>query len=365
MNSNQRLAIVMAGGSSPMLWPQSTMELPKQFLHFIGDGTLLQNTIERVAKIFSPEDIFVVTTENFFEITKEQIPQIPVENIILEPFARQTLPCVSLALTSLHRKFSDDSIVVVFPSDHYIPNFRDFQDAIETAMDFAAVRDAIVTIGVPQTKPETNYGYIQVNDSMEDLGEFYYRGVRYIQTFVEKPDLETAKRFLETGEFLWNTGIYVWKASSFWNALRTCSFETYNYFQTLKKLVGYPSFKDGVVEIYQQIKSQSLDFGIIEPSRNVFVVSASFVWSDVGCWDEFFQLAQKDLNENYILGNVYTIDVNNSIIISNTKPIAAIEVDDIILIESEKAILVCKRGRSYRVEEIVNLLKRKNAISLL
>lgn len=365
MNLNQRFAIVMAGGSSPMLWPQSTTELPKQFLHFIGEGTLLQNTIERVSKIFNLEDIFVVTTENFFEITKEQVPQIPVENIILEPFARQTLPCVALAHTLLYRKFPDDSVAVVFPSDHYIPNFRDFQEAIETAIDFATGRDAIVTIGVPQTKPETSYGYIQVNESTEDLGEFYYRGVRYIRTFVEKPDLETAKRFLETGEFLWNTGIYAWKVSTFWDVLRTCSFETYNYFQTLKKLVRNPSFREGAIEIYQQIKSESLDFGIIEPSRNVFVVSASFIWSDVGSWDEFFHLTQKDLNSNYLLGNVYTLDVNSSIVISTTKPIAAIGIDEIILIESEKAILICKRGDSHRVQEIVNLLKRKNAISLL
>lgn len=365
MNSNQKVAIILAGGISPMLWPDSTENFPKQFNYYLGNGTLLQNTFERVVQIFDLEDIFIVTTEKFYNTIKEQIPEIPEENIILEPFPRQTLPCVSLALTSLSKKFTDDTVAVIFPSDHYIPNFKAFREAVITAIEFAANRQAIVAIGVQPNKPETNYGYIQVNESESDLGVFYTRGVRYIQTFAEKPDLQTAQRFLETGEFLWNTGIYAWKISIFWRELRNCSPETYNYFQTLKKLVGKPKFVEGVIEIYQQINAQSLDFGIIEPSKNVFVVLGSFAWSDVGSWDELFNLKQKDSDNNYLQGIVYPIDVKGSLIISQTKPIAAIGIEDLIIIESDKAFLVCQRGKSNRVIEIVNLLKRKNANSLL
>lgn len=365
MKETQKFAIIMAGGSSPILWPDSNENFPKQFNHYIGDGTLLQDTFNRVAKIFSIEDIYVVTIENYFELTKQQLPNIPEENIILEPFPRNTLPCATLAITSLSKKFSNEAIAVVFPSDHYIPNVRSFLEAIETAIEFADSRGAIVAIGVPPSKPETNYGYIQTINDSQDLEDFYIKGVRYIKTFVEKPDRETAKRFLETKEFLWNTGIYVWKVSTFWETLRTCSSETYNYFQTLKRLKSKSAFKDGKIEIYQQIQAQSLDFGLIEPSQNIFVVSASFTWSDIGSWDELFNQVPKDSYNNFIQGNVYPIDVKNSLIISKTKPIGVIDIEDIIVIESEKAILICKRGKSERAVELVNLLKRKNVVSLL
>lgn len=361
----KRFAIVMAGGSSPMLWPRSLEQTPKQFLHFIGDGTLLQNTIERLLEIFSIEDIYVITTQKFTDIIARQVPKLPRSNVIGEPFPRHTMPCVALALTQLSLKYSGDSVAVVFPSDHHISNLGEFKNRIETAMEFAIERNAIVAIGITPTRPETNYGYIQVDSDPGNLGKFYDKGIRFTKTFVEKPDLETAKRFLSTDEFLWNTGIYAWKVSTFWESLHLCSPETHNYFTILKKLLGKPNFHQAVDETYRQIQSESLDIGILERARNVFVLESAFTWSDVGTWDEIYRLSLKDADNNCIVGDVLTIDTRNSFIRSHEKTIATIEIEDLVVVDTPIALLICRRGATNRVVEIVNYLRRKNASPLL
>jgi mannose-1-phosphate guanylyltransferase len=361
----KKFAIVMAGGSSPMLWPRSVEQTPKQFLHFIGNGTLLQNTIERLLEIFPIEDIYVITTQKFTDIVSQQIPELPKTNIIGEPFPRHTMPCVALALTQLSLKYPDDSVAVVFPADHHISNLGEFNNRIETAIEFAIERNAIVAIGITPTRPETNYGYIQVDNNPGNLGKFYDKGIRFTKTFAEKPDLETAKRFLSTDEFLWNTGIYAWKVSTFWESLHLCSPETHNYFTILKKLLGKSNFQQAVDETYRQIQSESLDIGILERARNVFVLESAFTWSDVGTWDEIYRLSLKDADNNCIVGDVLTIDTRNSFIRSHEKTIATIEVDDLVVVDTPIALLICRRGATNRVVEIVNYLRRKNASPLL
>lgn len=365
MAETKKFAIVMAGGTSPMLWPKSTEQIPKQFKHFIGNGTLLQNTIERLLDIFPIEDTYIVTSQRFTELIRQQVPNIPESNIISEPFPRHTMPCVSLALTHLSVKYPDDSVAVVFPADHHISNLGEFKNRIETAVEFATERNSIVTIGITPTRPETNYGYIQVDNKPGNLGKFYEKGIRFTKTFAEKPDFETAKRFLSTGEFLWNTGIYVWKISIFWESLHICSPETHNYFTILKKLLGKSNFEQAVDETYRQIQSESLDVGILERARNVYVLESAFTWSDVGTWDEIYRLSLKDSDNNCIVGDVLTIDTRNSFIRSHEKVIATIDVEDLVVIDAPIAILICRRGATNRVIEIVNYLRRKNASPLL
>ncbi len=351
----------MAGGASPSLWPMSIKELPKQFQSWVGVNTLLQDTFERLTNLFDIKDIFVVTSQKYGEIVRIQIRELPEENLILEPYARHTMPCVALALTVLATKVTDDTVVSVFPSDHYIKNLGDFIERLETAINFARQRDAIVAIGITPTRPETNYGYIQVDNEQRDLGEFFARGIRYSKTFAEKPDIDTAKRFLASNEFLWNTGIFVWKVSTFWNSLRTCSYEIYNYFNVLKKFVSKKEFPNAVEDVYRQIPSISLDFGILEVARNVFVVESNFSWSDIGTWDEVYRLAFKDDKNNHIVGDVIAIDTKNSLIRSYEKIIAAIEIEDLIVVDTPRAILLCRRGASNRIIEVINYLRLKNA----
>lgn len=359
------IAIVMAGGQSPSLWPKSTMKVPKQFLNFIGEGTLLQNTIDRISKIFPLEKIFVATTNEFANFVEQQLPELPKSNIIYEPFPRNTLPCVSLSLTTLSTLAKGDTVVVLFPSDHHIANLGEFYQALEVAIDFAFHREAIVAIGVTPTRPETHYGYIQIENNPSGLGEYFEKGIRYSKTFAEKPDYDSARRFLATGEFLWNTGIYVMKVSTFWETLKVCASEMYNYFSILSKFVGRPQYEQATLETFKQIQSVSIDTGIMERTRNVYAVESRFSWSDVGTWDEIYRLSLKDADNNFLIGDVVALDTRNCLIQSNEKTIAAIGVEDLIVIDTNRALLICKRGLSSRVNEIVSYLRRKNADPLL
>ncbi|MGB9771312.1 MAG: mannose-1-phosphate guanylyltransferase [Candidatus Kapaibacteriota bacterium] len=361
----ETIAIVMAGGQSPSLWPKSTMKLPKQFQHFVGEGTLLQNTVNRISKIINSEKIFVATSKEFVYLVEEQLPLLPKENIISEPFPRNTLPCVSLSLTQLSYLLKDDTVFVLFPSDHHISNLGEFYQSLEIAIDFAYKNDAIVAIGVTPTRPETHYGYIQIDRNPNGLGEYYEKGIRYSKTFAEKPDFDSARRFISTGEFLWNTGIYVLKVSTFWNTLKVCSSEIYNYFSILKKFLGRPQFESAVLETFRQIQSESIDIGIMERTRNVYAVESSFSWSDVGTWDEIYRLSLKDAENNCLVGDVIVLDTRNCFIQTDEKPIATVGVEDLIIIDSKRALLICKRGMSEKVSEIVSYLRRKNADPLL
>ncbi len=363
--STHTVAIVMAGGYSPTLWPKSSEKLPKQFQHFIGKGTLLQNTIDRILNIFPIEDIYVVTSQEFSSIAEEQLPEIPKSNLIYEPFPRHTLPCVSLALTQLSLTLMEDSVCVFFPSDHHIANIGEFYQTLQVAIEFATHREVIVAIGVTPTRPETHYGYIQIDKSDKGIEYYFDKGIRHSKTFAEKPDFETAKRFLSTGEFLWNTGIYVMKISTFWNTLKVCSSEIYNYFAILKKFVSRPQFEQALLETFRQIQSESIDTGIMERTSNVFAIESGFTWSDVGTWDEIYRLSLKDAENNCLVGDVFALDTKNCFIQTYEKPIAVVGVEDLLVIDSQKALLISKRGQSDRVSEIVSYLRRKNAEPLL
>lgn len=363
--SIETIAIVMAGGQSPSLWPKSTTKMPKQFLNFVGEGTLLQNTVNRIAKIFPLEKIYIATTKEFTQLVEEQLPELPKSNVINEPFPRNTLPCVSLSLTTLSPNTKDDTVVVLFPSDHHISNLGEFYQALDVAIDFAFHKDAIVAIGVTPTRPETHYGYIQIDKNPNGLGEYFDKGIRYSKTFAEKPDYDSARRFLATGEFLWNTGIYVMKVSTFWESLKVCSSEVYNYFSILKKFVGRPQFEQAVVETFKQIQSESIDTGIMERTRNVYAVESGFSWSDVGTWEEIYRLSLKDVDNNCLVGDVIALDTTNCFIQSFEKPIAVIGLENLIVIDTNRALLICERRMSARVNEIVSYLRRKNADPLL
>jgi len=370
---NNVIAIIMAGGIGPTLWPVSTDNLPKQFLSFVGNSTLLQETFERTRKFFDLNKIYIATTENFAPLVKKQVPEIPEHNIIKEPISRHTLPCISLALAKLSPIINDDTVFVVLPSDHYIldteENTNKFYDALEVAIEFASQRKSIVTLGITPTRPETNYGYIQIKREVIDLSHFYEKGIRRSITFAEKPDYETARRFLATGEFLWNTGIYVMKVSTFWSATQACAAEIYTYFSTLRNIAEKPQFDEAVIEVFNLIPPISFDIGIMEKvqkEQEVYAVEGTFVWSDVGTWDEIYRLSEKDADYNNLKGKVFTIDTTNCLVQANEKPIALIGVENLVVIDSTRALLICKRGQTNRVAEIVSYLRRrKDDTSLL
>lgn len=355
----KKVAVIMAGGTSNQLWPRGNKDIPEQFLHFIGDGTMLQNTFMRLLPVFDVNDIYIVAAESMKELIYEQLPQTPKENIILEPFGKHTAPCLALTDLVLKDKYEEDTIMLAFPADHYIYNIREFQYSIELAAEFAHERNCIVTIGVRPSRPVSDYGYVQMRDSKAGIEDYYDKGVRYTAAFAEKPDIETAKRFIESSDFLWNTGIYIWSLKTFRDLFANFLPDNDALFQSLRDRKYSELTADEIAFIYRQVQAVSLDYSILEKASNVFVVEGAFRWSDLNSWDEFYRLAIKDGRNNLIEGKVVALDTSNSYISSSEKLIATVGIKDLFIIESKDAILVCRRGDSESVKKIVAHLKRQ------
>ena len=360
----KKIAVIMAGGLGVRLWPRSREQHPKQFTHILGEGTMIQNSVARLQPLFNPEDIYIVTTPALEKVVYEQLPLIPKENVLLEPFGRNTAPCVALAATLLEDKFGKDTLMVVLPSDHLVTNVIEYQQALETACKAAEIPGNIVTLGVTPTRPESSFGYIQVKDE-ETNPDFLEQGIRTVTTFAEKPDLATARRFLKAGDFLWNTGIYFWTIPTFWAAFEQYLPEHAPLFHLLQKHLHKETYNEILENIYRQLRSISLDYGILEKARNVLVIEGQFGWSDVGSWDEVYLLSRKDAQNNVIEGNAIAIDTNNCYVRSHEKLLTLIGVDDLIVVDSDVALFICKRESSQNVKEVINFMRRKHITHFL
>ena len=355
----KKFAVIMAGGSGLRFWPKTKEKLPKQFIHLYGDGTLIQNTLKRLEIVFPINDIYVVVNEMFAHLVKEQLPNLPEQNIIVEPFGKNTAPAVGLVSTVLANKYSEDDIMLAFPADQEIANLGEFYQSLELAIEAAYTKNSIITIGIAPTRPETQFGYIQFNEKRDSLGELFDKGVRYCTTFAEKPDIETAKRILQSGDFLWNSGIFISKQKVFREAFKNYLPYYFEEFSNLSNYLNSDRFYDELEKLYMKLNPISLDYAILEKANNVLVIMSSFAWSDLGNWDELYRLSLKDARNNVIEGEVITINTNNSMIISNNNLICAIGVDDLIVVEGENSILICKKGKSEQVQELVEILKKK------
>jgi mannose-1-phosphate guanylyltransferase len=355
----------MAGGVGNRLWPRSTEKTPKQFVHLTGEGTMIQNTLMRLLPIFPMEDIYVVTSESMKEYVYDQLPQIAKENVILEPFSKHTAPCLALTDIALKDKYEEDAVMMAFPADHLVYNVREFQYSVELAAETAYDKQGIVAIGVTPTRPEPDFGYVQVKNNPEGLGELFERGVKHCATFAEKPDVETAKRFIDSGDFLWNTGIFAWTLKTFRQQFEMHQPENDRLFGLIRKQKFSDLNMDEIEYIYRQIQAVSLDYAILEKADNVYVVEASFRWSDLGNWDELYRISVKDSRNNLIEGNVVAIDAANCFISSTDKFIGAVGVKDLIVIESEDAIMICHRGDSEGIKHVVDYLRRKQIVRYL
>ena len=355
----EKVAIIMAGGAGIRLWPRSTEKKPKQFTHLIGDGTMIQNTVMRLLPMFQPEEIFIVAGEVSMETLYDQLPVIPKENIIPEPFSKHTTTCLALVATHLKDRLKPDTIMLAFPSDHIVSNVREFHNSLEVACQVALEKKSIVTIGITPTRPEPDFGYIQIKDDRADLNDYYDKGVRYSTAFAEKPDQQTAKRFLESGDFLWNSGIFIWRTDVFWEAFEKYLPENYKLFERLLNIPDLWLNKEEIELVYRQIQAVSVDYAILEKDKNIYVVQASFKWSDVGTWDELYRLSLKDGRNNYIEGEVVAINTSNCYVSSSNKLIGMVDVDNLIVVDGEDAILICKRGKTENVKDVIDYLKRK------
>lgn len=350
-------SVIMAGGVGSRFWPKSREKNPKQLLPILGEQTMIQQTFERMRGIVPEKNNFIVTNKLQRAQIAKQLPMLSEENILVEPVGRNTAPCVALAALFIHR-LDPEAVMVVVPADHIVQNYEEFTKVIEAAIEVAANSSSLVTIGIQPNRAETGYGYIQIDDSIGKKKNGNYTAYK-VKAFAEKPNIETANRFLESGDFLWNSGMFVWRCDAILNEIKKSLPELYSHFEILKETIGTNLFETKLQDVYSKIKSISIDFGVMEKSDNVRVFRGNFGWNDVGSWDEVVRLSEKDENGNTIKGNVIPIDSKNSYFLSNGKLIATVGIDNLIVINTDDAILICKKDDSQNVKKIVDYLRYK------
>ena len=351
-------AVIMAGGVGSRFWPKSRERSPKQFLEIVGSGTMIQNTVTRIQSIVPAMNTFVVTNKLQEELTYKQLPFIPKENILIEPVGRNTAPCIGLAASLIH-KIDPKAIMIVLPADHVIRNVDEFLRVLDQAAKVAEISDALITIGIKPSRPETGYGYIQFDEEPQTSNPYKNEGVLRVKTFAEKPNLETAERFLQSGDFLWNSGMFVWKAQSILKEIEVHMPDLHVQLKTLNQKPGTAEFRGALEQAYGIIRSISIDYGVMEKAGNVFVAKGDFGWSDVGSWDEVVRLASTDNDHNSIKGVVIAKDATGNYIDAGDKIVAVVGVEDLIIVTTADAVLVCRKGQSQNVKEIVDYMRRK------
>lgn len=329
-------ALIMAGGKGERFWPLSTDDKPKQFLKLLGEETMIQMTVRRLEKLIPIERIFVVTAKRYVKLVKEQLPDLPEQNIIVEPVGKNTAPCIALSAFIINKYYENASIVVL-PSDHLIVDEYRFRNTVNVAYKFVENNeDAIVTLGMKPDRPETGYGYIQYNSTKCEIDGLQ---IKSVERFVEKPNLEEAKQYLNEGNFLWNGGMFLWKCSTVLKLTKQYLNSTYNVLSEIAATVD-SEFESILEEKYHQVESVSVDYGIMEKAQSMYVIPADFGWDDIGTWYSVERYREKDDNNNVCVGDIRNIEGCNNIVVGKEKPIVVVGLDDVFVVESDSVIFI-------------------------
>ena len=345
--------VIMAGGKGERFWPKSRINLPKQFLSLTDDGkSMIQHTVERVKNLVDIENIYVVTNEMYKNLVSEHIPDIPEANII-EPAAKNTAPCIGLAAVHIAKK-DINSKMIILPSDHLIKFNEIFIDTLKTALDVVEKGDNLATIGITPNYPETGYGYINFTkgESFKDSTNIYE-----VLRFVEKPNLEKAKEYLTSGQYLWNSGMFVWKASTILKNFKEYLPEIYEGLQKIGKSINTGKYEEVLKKEFLNLPSESIDYGIMEKAKNIYVIPGNFGWDDVGSWLSLERINKTNQDGNVITGNVISIKTKNTIIQGSDKLIATIGLEDIVVVDTDDVTLICHKNNTQEVKEVINNLK--------
>lgn len=340
----------MAGGVGSRFWPMSTAERPKQFIDVLGVGkTLLQLTVERFGTIIAPENVWVITNQKYAETVREQLPTIPNENILCEPCRRNTAPCIAYVSWRIKAKDPKANIVVT-PSDHIVLNVQEFQRVIAESMKFTANTDAIITLGMKATRPETGYGYIQANLASSSLRN---KEIFRVDSFREKPDLETAKQYLSKKNYFWNAGIFVWNANTITNAFRMYQPIMAKLFESMRDVYGTPAEQEAINRKFPECESISVDYAIMEKAEEIFVYPADFGWSDLGTWGSLQAQSQRDLYGNACIGNNISVFETHNCMIHTTqeRKVVVQGLDGYIVAENDNTLLICKLSEEQRIKQ--------------
>ena len=353
----QVFGVVMAGGVGSRFWPRSRERTPKQMLEIFGSSTMIQNTIARIQPLVSHVNTFVVTNALQRDALVNQLPFIPRENILTEPVGRNTAPCIGLAASWIER-IDPEAIMVVLPADHLIRDEKEFVRILDVAVQVADASEGLLTIGIKPSHPETGYGYIQFSDE-ETNNPYRNQGVFRVKTFAEKPIQETAERFLASGDFLWNSGMFVWKAKTILKEIELHVPDLHEELKTLQPTIGTNRYESALERSYGVLRGISIDYGVMEKAGNVFVAKGDFGWNDVGSWDEVVRLSEVDKSGNTARGKVIFRNSKNNYIDAGKKIVATIGIDDVIVVVTDDAVLICGKGKSQEVKEIVDYIRRK------
>lgn len=345
---------IMAGGIGSRFWPLSRVNHPKQFLDILGTGkTLIQQTFERFASLVPVENIYIITSNEYLAVTQEQLPTIPRGNILGEPFRKNTAPCIAYISFKL-QELNPNASLIVAPADHLIMNEGRFLETCTDALDFVNHFNALITIGITPTYANTGYGYIQ-HEGIQVIPSVYK-----VKTFTEKPNKELAKTFIASGDFLWNSGIFIWKVKNGIEAFHRHLPEIYEVFHSEKEKLNTKEEKQTLEAIYPQCTSISIDFGVMEKADNVYVIPASFGWSDLGTWASAWENMEKDYFENAVAGeSVIVFDTSKTVIhVPDEKLVVLQGLDDYIVVDTKDVLLICHKEKEQEIKEYVAEVKR-------
>lgn len=350
--------LIIAGGKGERFWPKSRRNLPKQFISITGgNGTMIQRTVRRVLKLVPYDDIYISTNTQYLPLVKDQLPEIPSENILVEPVAKNTAPCIGLAAEIMQAKYGD-AIMVVLPADHLIKNNDEFISQLKQAAEVAKSGENLVTLGIAPSYPETGYGYINFNQA-DKAGEAYS-----VVKFVEKPSIEKAKAYIDSGAYLWNSGMFIWKVSSILANFKKYLPEMHEGIAKIATTCNKDNFTAVLNEEFNKFQAESIDYGIMEKAENIYTIKGVFGWDDVGSWSAVERLTPTEANNNSLETGTVSVNSANNIVVAN-KLVALVGVKDIIVVDTEDALLVCAKDSAQDVKKVTEVLKSTGNTELL
>lgn len=346
--------IIMAGGKGTRFWPHSRSDYPKQFLSLIDEHTMLETTVHRLLGLISMKDIHVVSLQKYSPKIKEQLPMIPEENIIIEPMAKDTAACIGLSAITMLLK-GEDPVMITMPSDQYISDINEYHQALRLAVQKAQQEICVVTLGVRPTRPETGYGYIGVHKD----GNFDDSMI-LVEKFIEKPSLAAAKNIFDDGSHYWNSGTFIWKASTIMHLIEIHMPELHGKLLAIQELLRTDSDENKLIELYSQLEQKSIDYGVIEKCSPIYMVPVEFGWDDVGNWEALERTMTGDGFENIVHGLHEGIDTQGCIIYGKTDQlISTLGIEDLLIVSTNDVILVCRKNRTQDIKKMYELLEEK------